>query len=749
MTPADTTTFDSFKGCPTGLSPSEIDENHASASPDAFVVQSNGIFTLDLVVRGAKCGVCLTKIESGIRKLSEDIQDVRLNLTTGRLRVSWLGESFSADLIIRQLNQLGYGAAPFDPETVDEAHAKKERQLLTAMAVAGFAAANIMLLSVSVWAGDGEMDSSTRSMMHWVSAAIALPAVAFAGRPFFSSALEALKNGHVNMDVPISLAVTLAMGMSLYETVNNGHHAYFDAAAMLLFFLLIGRFLDAKLQREAHSAARDLANMQAVSVTQLAPDGTSTSVQARSLKPGDTIMIAPGERFPVDAKIIEGRSELDTRLVTGETRLTLIGVCDQVYAGAVNISSAVKALVINPANESMLAEISKLLEVGEQKRSSYRQIADKAAKLYVPIVHTLAAASFMAWMLFTGDVKHSLFISIAVLIITCPCALALAAPVVQVVSVGRLFRHGVYLKSGDALERLAACDVAVFDKTGTLTKSRPKLKTTNFDPEQLENAAQLARTSRHPLSRAIVDIAGGGRVATDVQEQPGKGITGLVGSGRAWLGSPRWITKETGASCRQNASLVFVVEGQQPCEFDFEEALAPGTKELFGRLSNRDVHSIVLSGDHQDRVDELANRIGAKDALGSVSPTEKAEYVDRLTNAGHRVLMIGDGVNDAGAIANAHASLTPGGAIDISRSASDGVFSGDDISVVPHILDIAHASKRRTLENFGFAAIYNCIAVPIAVLGYVTPLVAAIAMSGSSLIVTLNALRINFQDVKD
>ncbi len=711
--------------------------------PSIFVKSKGKEFSLDLLVRGAKCGGCLAKIENGIGEI-QGVESVRMNLTTGRVHVTWAETNLRPVKILSVITGLGYEAVPFDPEDAKSEGSQRERQLLLAMAVAGFAAANVMLLSVSVWAGDGEMQSETRQFLHWVSALIAIPVVAFSGRPFFSSALNALKSGHVNMDVPISLAVTLAVGMSIFETISHSGHTYFDAAVMLLFFLLIGRFLDAKLQREAQSAARDLALMQAVSVTKINEDRTAELVKASQLNQGDLIQVSAGERFAVDAEILTGESDLDTRMVTGESRPQPSKLGQKVYAGTINLSKLLTAHVTASAEDSMLSEVSKLLETGEQRKSSYRQIADKAASLYVPIVHTVAALAFIGWVLFNGDVKNAIFISIAVLIITCPCALALAAPVVQVVAVGRLFGKNVYLKSGDTLERIAAVDHVIFDKTGTLTKPEAKLIQDDVDLGSLELAAQLARGSHHPYSKAIVEAVGDGLGASDIEEVAGCGLKGIVNGKVAMLGSSKWILSKEPSALDANSSLVFQIEGSPPVSFEFEEKPIVGASAVVSELNRRGIEVELLSGDNFSRVKEFSLANGFDDWKYDMSPIDKAQRISELEADGKHVLMIGDGLNDAGAIANAHASLTPGGALDISRSASDGVFSGEDILVIADIIDVARSTKSRMLENFGFAALYNVIAIPFAVLGFVTPLFAAIAMSGSSLIVTLNALRLNF-----
>ena len=742
MTPADGSAAE--RGCPTGLAPVETDAGQGQIDPVAFVRTRNGEHSLDVLVRGAKCGGCLSKIEGGIRAL-QGVKDVRMNLTTGRLRVSWTDGDFNPSAVLSTLTSLGYGATPYDADEAGSRSSRQEKRLLAALAVAGFAMANIMLLSVSVWSGGGEMGEETRTLMHWVSAAIAIPAVAFAGRPFFTSAIDALGARRVNMDVPISLAVLLAVGMSLYQTLTHGEEAYFDAAVMLLFFLLIGRFLDARLQRETQSAARDLAALQAVSVTRIGNDGAAESVRASELTPGDLILVAPGERFSVDAEIVGGVSDLDLRMTTGETRPSPAAPGEIVYSGALNITSSLQARVINASADSMLAEIGKILDAGELKRSRYRQIADHAARLYVPIVHTLAALTFLGWLLLRGDLETAVFTAISVLIITCPCALALAAPVVQVVAVGRLFRKGVYLKSGDALERIADCDVVIFDKTGTLTRPDPVWDRSETALAALEKAAILARGSRHPYSRALVREAGPGPVAEDIREYPGKGVEATVDGVRSRLGSATWIGVTEDENAAAEGALWFRQGETDPVPFVFAESLHSNASEMTAELKARGVEIEILSGDAPNRVETIARALGVDTWQARMSPADKAARLDVLESEGRRVLMIGDGLNDAGALARALASLTPGGAVDISRSASDGVYSADDMLTIVDVIDTAVSSRRRMLENFSLAAIYNCLAIPLAVLGLVTPLIAAIAMSGSSLIVTLNALRLNIE----
>ena len=722
-------------GCPSGLSPAE---NGQANEVSAFVTRKGDEKVLHLSVRGAKCAGCLSKIEGGVKALP-GISQARLNLSNGRMDIHWRGD-LDANTIADTVSGLGYGVAPFDPDRGDQQAKKEERDLLIAMGVAAFAAANIMLLSVSVWAGHGEMGETTRRAMHAISGAIALPAALYSGRVFFKSAWNVLKRGHANMDVPISLAVLLALGVSVVETIRGGEHAYFDASVMLLFFLLIGRFLDARLRRRTHAAAHDLAALQAKSATRLDADGTARAVKASEIQPGDLILVAPGERAVVDLDITDGTSEADESLVSGESLPQAIAPGTRLFAGSVNLSQPVQGRAIAAASDSLLADIARMLEAGEQRRSTYRKIADKAVSLYVPLVHTTAALTFTGWLIAGAGVREALMIAVSTLIITCPCALALAAPVVQVVASGRLFRKGVYLKSGDALERLASCDHLVFDKTGTLTLGEPELIPSSFDPDILNRAARLARASRHPLSRAIVKAAGAGQVAPHVREHPGLGLETEIDGVRCRLGSAEWTGAEDDG--RDGQLHLWYSEGDAPAyRFDFEDALRPGASDVARGLEAKGFELEILSGDREEAVRDVASRLGIEHWSARARPADKVARLEALQAEGRKVLMVGDGLNDAGSLALAHASLAPGGAMDVSQSASDAVYTGNGLDAIITVIDTSRGARRRMLENFTLAALYNMIAVPIAVAGFATPLVAAIAMSASSLIVTLNAFR--------
>lgn len=728
------TAFTVGTGCPSGLEPPA-----ASAAGDlsAFVRTKGGVSSLILSVRGAKCGGCLSKIEAALQALP-GVEQARMNLSNGKLRVAWRGPDL-ANSVAECLTQLGYGVAAFSEDDTAKARKSEERQLLVAMGVAAFALANIMLLSVSVWGGHGEMGLQTRTALHAISGLIAFPVLIFSGRHFFQSAWAALKHGHANMDVPISLALILAFGVSVWETASGGEHAYFDASVMLLFFLLIGRFLDARLRRQAHAAAHDLAALQNRSVTRRSVTGTLETVRAEDVHRGDTIILAAGERAVIDMKISTGISSVDESLVTGESLPRTVQRGETIYAGTINLDQPMTGEALGEATDSLLSEIAGMLEAGEQNRARYRKIADRVVSLYVPFVHATAALTLVAWLMLGASPREAILVAVATLIITCPCALALAAPVAQVVASGNLFKRGIFLRSGDALERLAEVDHIVFDKTGTLTLGTPRL--VSHHGEELARAACLARASRHPLSRAIVEAAGPGELADQIEETPGLGVEGWIDEQRYRLGSAEWVGAERAREA-DGPTLWFASDQGDPIQFDFEDQLQADAAAALEGFEHTNVPVEILSGDTERAVSRVADQLSITTWRAKVSPQGKVDRLTTLRNQGKKVLMVGDGLNDAGALALAHASLAPGGAMDVSQSASDAVYSGG-LSAISSVLAVAKRTRGVMLQNFGLAAAYNLIAVPIAVTGHVTPLIAAIAMSASSLIVTLNALRIN------
>ncbi|MGX5832122.1 cation-translocating P-type ATPase [Mesorhizobium sp. 43Arga] len=696
----------------------------------------------DLSLPTVHCAACIQAIETALAKL-EHIESARVNLSTKRVSVRWRGDQVPP--IFATLGRLGYQAHLFDPEAGNKDKALS--QLIRAVAVSGFAAGNIMLLSVSVWSG---AEGATRDLFHWVSALIAIPALAFAGGIYFRSAWNALRHGRMNMDVPIAVGMSLAYAMSLYETITHGEHAYFDASVSLLFFLLIGRTLDHVMRERARTAVSSLSRLAARGAMVQRGSGIREYLPLGKIEPGMDLVIGAGERVPVDGDVLNGSSDLDFSLVSGESTPRAVGPGAHIHAGTLNLTGPLTMRVTATAKESFLAEMVRLMEAAEGGRSQYRRIADRVSALYAPMVHLAALVTFIGWIIASGDWHLAGTIAIAVLIITCPCALGLAVPIVQVVAARRLFDAGVMVKDGSAMERLAAIDTAVFDKTGTLTFGRPRLvNAPSIDPAILAIAADMATHSRHPYSTAIAVFSGSSNQPrlSSITEHPGFGIEATRQANTWRLGRRGWAEGKAraGGDCKSGSysGTVLSRNGVTVASFDFEDATRADAGTAVKELKDAGVSIQMLSGDTSKACGEVAKSLSIGNFVPSLLPTGKVERIVALTRAGHKVLMVGDGLNDTPALRAAHVSMAPATAADIGRNAADFVFLREGLLAVPLALDISRKAGRLIRQNVAIAIVYNIFAVPLAISGYVTPLVAAIAMSTSSLIVVANAMRLH------
>lgn len=699
-------------------------------------VLGDGLRQTNLSVPDVHCAACIGKIERALSKL-DGVENARVNLSTRRVSIRW--RDGAVPDFCGELYRLGYPAHLFSEQ--DGKGDRTRSELIRAVAVCGFATANIMLLSVSVWSG---AEGATRDLFHWISALIALPALLLGGGIFFRSAVSALRHGRTNMDVPIAVGISLAFGMSLYETINHGQHAYFDAVASLLFFLLIGRVLDHVMREKARSAVSSLVRMTPAGAVVLGPDGSREYMPLARIEPGMKVFIAAGDRIPVDAIVQQGLSELDCSLVTGESDPRPVKAGDTISAGTLNLTGPLTIEVTAAAEASFLAEVIRLMEAAEAGRGLYRRIADRAATYYAPAVHLTAFLTGIGWLLVSGDWHKAITIAIAVLIITCPCALGLAVPIVQVVAARRLFERGIMVKDGSAMERLAEADTTVFDKTGTLTLGQLSLASSDArDEAALAIAVSLAGYSGHPASRAIWKAYPGHHYpdvrADRVTEHPGLGVEATIAGKTYRLGRSTWA----GPVEQGTSATVLSENGGVIARFTFSDTLRPDAAATIERLHRLGMPVELLSGDTKAAVQSVAKTLRIEHYGAELLPGDKLERLQALASDGRRALMVGDGLNDAPALAAAHVSMAPATAADVGRNAADFVFLRDSLSAVTVALDVSRRAGRLIRQNLALAIGYNAFAIPIAVFGYVTPLVAAIAMSASSLLVIGNALRLN------
>ncbi|WGT49221.1 cation-translocating P-type ATPase [Thioclava nitratireducens] len=733
---------------PTRNEPFEDERVSASACPACIAAPSAEQMAKSGDVKGARimlslptahCAVCITDVERELMK-QPGVKSARVNLTLKRASVDAAGDVEPAGLIAA-LDKIGYEAHELDPGMLSATEAdKRGRDLLMRIGVSGFAMMNIMMLSIAVWSG---AEDSTRDLFHWISAAIALPTTIFAGQPFFANAWSSLRGGRLGMDVPISLAILLALGISLFETMHSGAHAYFEAATMLTFFLLVGRYLDYRTRAVARSAAEELAALEVPRATVLR-DGEEVIVPVGELAVGDLIRVRPGGRIPADGEVTDGQSESDRSLLTGESLPVQVLPGMALSAGEVNLTGPLTLRVTAAGRDSSLHRMADLVAMAESAKTKYTSLAERAARAYAPIVHILSFTAFCAWAWITGgDFRLAVNIAAAVLIITCPCALGLAVPAVVTAASGKLFRKGLLIKDGTALERLAEIDTVVFDKTGTLTMGAPRPQNlSDLSPEALSVAMALAEGSSHPLARALHEAAAGqGGVPatlTDLREVPGYGVEGVWQEQRVRLGRANWIGAEDGTTTATHLKIGDVT----PISIRFADTLRTGAEEAVAGLKAQGKQVWLVSGDVEGAVSDLAARLGIEAYRAGALPAEKAQLVNDLTQQGHRVLMVGDGLNDTAALAAAHVSVSPASALDAARTASDIVLLGKDLAPVSDAASISVRARRRIKQNFGISIVYNIFAVPLALTGLATPLMAALAMSASSITVSLNSLRL-------
>ncbi len=712
--------------------------NITSYAPFVDTLDSNEC-QIYLFVTGATCAACIQRIEGTL--LSHDyVSYARLNFSSGQLTIRWIGPQSKIDDLVKSIRDLGYGVNYKQQKIQND---ETESFLLRCLGVSAFAMGNIMLVSIALWSYDtAEMGVSIRDFLHLIVAAIALPTIAYSGQPFFRSAFAALKHGRTNMDVPISLGVLLACIISLIGLFEHQEHLYFDSAVMLVFFLLMGRYFDARVRQKATSAASSLLHMMVQVATIETTDGKTEIIDARNLRPGMIVRIANGERIPADCEVLTGQSEIDMSLVTGETLPVAVKEGSNLYAGTLNIQSSLRASISKPAADSLLADIVRLVEKAEKGQSFYLRIADRASRLYTPFVHIMALITFVGWYMAGLPFMECLMRATTVLIITCPCALGLAVPVVQVLAVGRLMKMGILVKDGAALEKLSSIDTIIFDKTGTLTYGHPiLLNKDQISLQDMKLAASVAASSRHPLSLALVKSYDGPLDDIQVTEVPGSGLQTETGIrlGRAeWCGVNSKSTEEN-----QFIELYLSIPHEHRLvQFLFQDEIRDDAPLVIKELQNQEMGIHILSGDREAVVKEVANKLNIESYDANVRPEDKVGFIETLKEKHKKVLMVGDGLNDTPVLSAATIAMSPSSAIDMAQNAASIIFSGQKLWPIIEAYNMAKDSQIKIKQNFVLAIVYNIFAVPLAVMGLVTPLIAAIAMSSSSLIVIANSFRL-------
>lgn len=721
------------------------------------ISQSNR--TMILLVEGIHCAACVWLIENALQKI-EGISNAEVNLAGKRLKLSWNNERIALSAILAELAKIGYGAVPFDPNLAEGALAKRHRSLLYRMAFAGFAMMNMMWISIALYSGasDGEF----KTWFYWIGFIIATPTLLYSGYPFLKSALTGLKQRHLTMDLPIAIGATSTYFYSTYVTVygiENGH-VYFDTVVNFLFVILVGRYLEAIFKKQAVSATTRMLELQPKLAT-LVTEDTTRVVPIRTVQVGDTVLVRPGQKIPVDGVIISGKSAVNESLLTGESLPIFKQTGDYVVAGSLNGEGAFHVQVDKVLRHTALAKIVAMMDDAQASKAPIQTLADKIVPWFVLITLTLATLTFVYWVQF--DFETALLAATSVLVVTCPCAFGLATPMAVAVATGVGATRGILVKRGEVLERLSKVTAYVFDKTGTLTDGDlTVVGVTSFNDlsehQVLSLAASVEQYSEHIIATAIVDKAKHYHceryTLQNFQAFPGQGVSAVVNGDEIKLGTAEWLaanditlsssqleqvsmTEEKGISC------VFLARNTQTEAFiGLSDELRTEAVDVVSQLKQLGNNITVLSGDRQIVVDSVTRSLGDVKRFAEVLPAEKSAAIKTIQSEGAVVAMVGDGVNDAPALIQADVGIAMASGTDVSIESADVVISHQDLSKVLEASLLAKTTLRIIRQNIVLSITYNVIMVPLAMLAWVNPLIAAITMPISSLLVIGNASRI-------
>lgn len=709
-----------------------------------------------LILEGITCAACVWLNEQHLGRLP-GVVSVAINYTTRRAYVRWDERCLKLSDILKAVTDIGYAAHPFDTARFDEAARRERKSALWRLFVAGFGMMQVMMYAYPAYVADGDMTPDIESLMRWASLILTTPVVLYSAAPFFAAAWRDLSRRRVGMDVPVALGVAIAFIASVAATVQGGGEVYFDSVTMFVFFLLGGRFLEMSARVKAARAAEELLKLIPACAERLTdfPQGRDTErVAVTTLRPGDCVLVRPGEAIPADGEIAEGATEVDDSLLTGESRPLLKVRGDRLTGGAVNVTSPVVMRVLRVGPDTVVAGILRLLDRAASGKPALAQMADRAAQIFVVVLLLVAACTAVAWALI--DPARALWITVSVLVVSCPCALSLATPAALTAATGALTRLGVVVTRGHALETLSRATHVIFDKTGTLTRGRPELAGVETcgvwsEREVLRLAAALERGSEHPIAAALTRAAGqvtaAGPLAADVRNLPGAGVEGTVDGRSLRLGTPAFVGELAGPlpgpSPDGGATLVGLGDRDGWLAlFRLTDTLRPGARALIESLVRSGRTVALLSGDRTAAARQVATSTGIAEVVADVTPAQKLEYVKALQARGAVVAMVGDGVNDAPVLAGAAVSIAMGGGTTIAQGASDMILLSNRLEHLGTAFETAGRTRRVIRQNLLWAAAYNVIALPLAIAGYVTPWMAGIGMSASSLLVVLNALRL-------
>lgn len=706
-----------------------------------------------LLIDGVTCAACVWLIEQRIARLA-GVSAVSLNYATRRARVRWDSRVTALSTILGAVAGLGYSAHPYDAGRAEERLRRERGVLLWRLFIAGFSMMQVMMYAVPVYIAEGSMTPDIEQLMRIASLVLTLPVALWSAIPFYSGAWRDLRRTRVGMDVPVTLGIVIAFSASVYATWTASGTVYFDSVSMFVFLLLGARFLEMEARAKAVRTQERLVRLVPATAERILGDGSGERIAAVALRPGDLVRVRPGEAIPADGIVVEGSSKSDEALLTGESRPVNKRPGDTLTGGAMNLDGVVTMRVSRIGEDTVLAGIVRLMDRAQTERPRIAQLADHVARWFVAGLLLLTLATFAVW--WQIDPQRAMWVAVAMLVVTCPCALSLATPAALTAATGSAYRDGVLVTRGTALETLARATHFVFDKTGTLTSGRMALAGvralgSESSAQCLALAAALESWSEHPVGRALVAAANGVHpVASGVSVVTGQGIEGSVGGRLLRIGRPEYVAALHGQSlpsdleCVPDAIAVVALGDEQGwiALFLLDDVVRHDAPALVRELVAGGAQVSLLSGDRRQRVAHTAFELGITDYVGGATPADKLAYVEKLQAQGAVVAMVGDGVNDAPVLARAQVSIAPGSGTELAQVSADIILLSDRLDVLADTVRNARRTLSVIRQNLGWAMAYNGVALPLAMAGMVTPLVAAVGMSASSLLVVLNALRL-------
>ncbi|MFM5471703.1 heavy metal translocating P-type ATPase [Aeromonas veronii] len=713
-----------------------------------FVTDSGTLREIQLTVEGLTCAACAWLIERHLMTLT-GLRYINVNTTTHRARIKWDPELLYLSDILKGFAQIGYRAYPFQTHQQEALYAKEVRSYMFRLALAGLGSMQVMMCAVALYM-DLFISVEDEFMVYfkWISLLLSTPIMIYSAQPFYVGAWRSLKQGHLSMDVSVSLALIGAFIASMWATVFNTGEVYYDSITMFVFFLLLGRFLELRARRKASESSSNLARLVPIMATRIDDEG-EREVAAKTLQVGDRVRVLAGATLPADGIIVEGQASLNESMLTGEQLPLLKQPGDQVYAGTINTDAPLLIRVSHRIEESRIAQIMRLQDHALDDKPAIAQMADQLSRHFILVLLIIAAAVWTFWHFHQPD--QAFWITLAVLVATCPCALSLATPTALTSATANLTRNGILLRRGHVLDVLTKANRIVMDKTGTLTTGEISLTHTQAladldEAHCLAIAQAMEVQSEHPIARAFRLPADSIAVlpsAREITPVIGHGITALVDGVRYRIGSARWLGLDLAQERGRGLAIYLADEQQVLARFNLEDTLRPDARALIAAFKAAGLQTTVLTGDSSLQADEIARELGVDELVKGVSPDGKLAYLKAREAQGDISIMVGDGINDAPVLAGAHASFAMAGGTDLAKNSADAILLADDLSRLLEARMLAMRTRKIIIENFAWSIGYNLLVLPLAACGWLPPYLAAAGMSLSSLIVVTNSMRLN------